>query len=395
MSITRRQFSAGACGCALLALAGRATAQGPSWLGARQLVEPGYAPAAETDEKGIWSLMDRAERDIRDSRFLIREREISAYIRDIICRLAGRHCPDVRAYLVRTPQFNASMAPNGMMQIWTGLLLRCRDEAQVAAVIGHELGHYLRRHSIERWRDVRTRANVSAFLGLGLRVAGGPGWVGAVTDVVLLASMFAFTREQEREADEIGLNLMADAGYAPAAVPEVWAQLIAELEKSTADRDRALLFATHPEPEERVAKMRELSKFRGAPAGDRGAERYRSRLEPIRALLVRDELALRQYGRSEFVFDQLLQDAPDDGLLWYAKGELYRLRAAPDDGPKALAAYRRALEAKDAPAESHRGIGLVELNAGARERARDALETYLKAKPGAVDAEALRSLLTP
>jgi len=394
MSMTRRRFGAGLCGCAFFALAGQAGAQARSWLEGRQFVEPGYRPPAQTDEKGIWSLLDRMEREIRDSRFLIRDRQLSDYVRDIICRLASRHCPDVRAYLVRTPHFNASMAPNGMMQIWTGLLLRCRDEAQLAAIVGHELGHYLRRHTIERWRDVRSKANVSAFLGLGLSVAGAPGWAGLLADAVLLASIFAFSREQEREADEIGLNLMADAGYAPAATPEVWDQLIAEFKKSTADRERAFLFATHPEPEERVVTMREHSSRRGAAAGERAVGRYRARLAPIRARLVGDELALRQYGRSEIVFDQLLGDAPNDGLLWYAKGELYRLRAEAGDGPKALAAYQRALEGEGAPPEVHRGIGLVELSSGARDRARDAFEAYFSRRPGAADADALRALVT-
>ena len=69
-----------------------------------------------------------------------------------------------QVHLVRTPLFNASMAPNGMMQVWTGLLLRVDDEAQLAAVLGHEFGHYLARHSTERLRDAKSRSAFGAFL---------------------------------------------------------------------------------------------------------------------------------------------------------------------------------------------------------------------------------------
>ena len=64
--------------------------------------------------------------------------------------------PTSGSTLVRTPYFNASMAPNGMMQVWSGLLLRVDNEAQLAAVLGHEIGHYLARHSVERLRDEGT-----------------------------------------------------------------------------------------------------------------------------------------------------------------------------------------------------------------------------------------------
>ena len=98
---------------------------------------PGRLPRPElsTDEGGLWGIMDREERNLRRSPFLIRDRKLNDYVQGIACRLAGDHCPDVRVYLVNTPLFNASMAPNGMMQVWSGLLLRVENEAQLAAVI--------------------------------------------------------------------------------------------------------------------------------------------------------------------------------------------------------------------------------------------------------------------
>jgi predicted Zn-dependent protease len=390
MTFPRRRFGCALCGLAAAVLARPLAAQVPAT--GRPFLLPGYRPAPESDEKGLWSLMDRAERDLRDSRFVVRDPALNAYVRDVVCRLAKDHCPDVRIYVVRTAQFNAGMAPNGMMEVWTGLLLRCGDEAQLAAILGHELGHYLRGHTVERWRDARNKSDVGTFLGLGLAVAG-LGLVGSLAQLALVASTFGFSRDQEREADEIGLDLMAKAGYAPSAAADVWEQLIAEYKAGTAERSRQLLFATHPEPEERMATLREAAMKAAATPGERHHGRYLERLAGVRAQMIADELALRQYGRSELVFQRLLAQWPDDGQLWFAKGEVYRLRAEAGDAERALAAYARALETPTAPPETLRGTMLVELKSGARDRARTAFDAYLKAKPGAADADALRMLL--
>ncbi|HXZ96437.1 MAG TPA: M48 family metalloprotease [Burkholderiales bacterium] len=391
MSLSRRQFGNGLC--ALTALMLTRTVWGvdapASW--SKDFIQPGYQPI-DDDENGLWAVMDHAENDIKASRFLVRDSEVNNYIHSIVCNLANQYCPDVRSYVLRTPHFNASMAPNGMMQVWTGLLLRCRDEAQIAAILGHETGHYLRQHTVQVWRNVRSKSNFSAFLGLALGAAG-VGILGSATDLALVASIYSFSRDQEREADEIGLHLMAKAGYAPSAAPEVWDQLLAEFKGSTAERDKSVLFATHPLPEERLATLKQQADALGGNNGARGKEAYNSKLAAIRPMLIADELALRQYGRSEIVFDRLLADSPNDGQLWYAKGELYRFRNGDGDAERALSAYARSLQSGNAPGEVHRSIMLEELRVGSRERAKEALDAYAKFKPDAADLEMLNSLL--
>jgi len=390
VNFSRRRFGCALCGLAFLAASGQVAAQAG---GRGSFLVPGYRPPPGSDEKGLWDLMRRAERQLKRSRFVVRDATLNAYLNEITCRLGQKHCPDLRLYVLRTPQFNASMAPNGMMQVWTGLLLRCNDEAQLAAIIGHEMGHYLRRHTIARWRDAREKADVGIFLGLGLAAAG-MGWAGDVANLALAASMFAFSRDQEREADEIGLELMRKAGYKTIAAAEVWEQLVAEFEASTAQRSQNLLFATHPQPEERLAKLRKAAEAINGGSGERGYERYRTKLSGVRMQIARDELALRQYGRSELVFDRLLAQSPEDGLLWYAKGEVYRLRADPEDPARAAAAYARALQASGAPPETYRSIMLVELKLGDRGRAQNAFDSYLRLRPDAADAGALRMILS-
>lgn len=384
----RRRFTAGLCACSAALLAA-ADARAAASL---EFVTPHYQPAPDSDERGLWAAVERTEREVKASRFTLRDPSLTSYVQEILCRLGRDHCQDVRSYVIRTPLFNASMAPNGMLQVWSGLLLRCRDEAQLAAIVGHELGHYLRRHTVQQWRDARTKADFGAFLSLGLAAAG-VGVLGSVTNLALVASVFAFSRDQEREADEIGLALMADAGYAPGAAAEVWEQLLTEQRASTAEGSKSTFFATHPDSAERLAALQALAAARAGGAEERGLERYRERLRSIRPMLVADELRLRQYGRSETVFDGLLARSGDDGLLWYAKGEIYRLRGDAGDLDRALAAYERARNAEAAPPELYRSIAMTAHRLNDRARAEQAFARYAELSPAASDLETLRNLL--
>lgn len=386
MNPSRRAFGARLCSCAafaLLAAPRRVFAQEP-----RSLVAPGYRPPPDTDERGLWGAMERAERELSRSRFVVRDPGLNRYVSEVLCRLSRDHCADIRTYVVRTPVFNATMAPNGMMQLWTGALLRCRDEAQLAAIVGHEYGHYLRRHSIELFRDARNKADISAFLSLGLAAAG-IGIAGTLANLALAASVFPFTRDQEREADELGQSLMVDAGYAPIAAAEVWEQLIGELKASTADQTNDVFFASHPAPDERLATLKAAARS----AGERYRSRYRDSTSSVRPMLIRDELRLRQYGRSDKLFDLLLADDPSDADLWFAKGEVARLRGNAGDAHRARDAYLSSVRTGSAPPEVYRALVQVELAAGQREDASRWLDRYLEARPDASDREALRALV--
>ena len=160
----RRQLLSFGCACCFSggSLASTLASTSPpdgSWTAPGRLVRPDSA----SDEGGLWALMDREETRTRRSPFIVREAALRAYLVELACRLAGDHCQDLRVYTVRNPWFNAMMAPNGMMQVWTGLLLRVENEAQLAAVLGHEIGHYVQRHSLARLQDAKSR---SAFMAL-------------------------------------------------------------------------------------------------------------------------------------------------------------------------------------------------------------------------------------
>ena len=123
---------------------------------AQPLNVPPYAGVYEpqgVDERGQWMLADETERGMRDSHLVIRDAALDAYVRGVFCRTVGEdRCRSVRIYILRIPIFNASMYPNGMMTVWSGLLLRSRNEAELAAVLAHEFAHFERRHTLQAFR---------------------------------------------------------------------------------------------------------------------------------------------------------------------------------------------------------------------------------------------------
>jgi beta-barrel assembly-enhancing protease len=256
---TRRAFLAGVGCCAagtMLPLHSALAALDPMKL--QPAFKPGYKPL-ENDERGLWQQMEKLESDMRASNLVMRDSALNSYINDLGCKISADYCRDTRIYVLRTPYFNASMAPNGMMLIWSGLLLRYRNEAQLASVMGHEIGHYTRQHSLQRHRDVRDKASLMTFLAAPLAIVGGAG-ASQLGQLIVLSSIFANSREQEREADSIGLLALEKHGYPPEEASRVWQQLINERDASFKARKRKapsedLIFATHPQSADRMEAL--------------------------------------------------------------------------------------------------------------------------------------------
>ena len=330
-------------------------------------------------------MMDREEVRMRRSPFAIRDQQLREYLQGITCRLAGEHCPDVRVYLFQTPLFNANMAPNGMMQVWTGLMLRVDNEAQIATVLGHEIGHYLQRHSLERLRDVKSRSAFGQFMGLF-------GAVGAIGQFAVLASAFAYSRDQEREADEIGVTLMRRAGYDLAEASKVWENLFLEI-KARPNYENAMIpmFATHPGVEERQETLKKLAE--AAPGGVTGEEAWREKIKPFRREWLADEVKRGQHEESIALLTRMIARPPTQAEVVFARGEVYRLRAKDNDLDAAFIDYQTAVTIGGEPPETHRGLAMIYRTRKQIPEARASFERYMQAAPNAPDLLMIKSYL--
>ncbi len=356
-------------------------------------IKPGEKPAPESDEGGLWMVMDRIEQNLKTSGRVETDPALNAYVRRIICKLEPDFCGDIRIYIVKTPYFNAMMAPNGFMEIWTGLMLRAQNEAQLAYVLGHEIGHYQQRHSLERWRAIRNTTTALAFLQIAASAAGA-GDAGDMATFAGIFSLLAYNRDQERESDDIGFDLMADAGYDAHEAAKIWEALIEE-RKAADQPEKFILFSTHPTSSERVETLREMADVLTSHGihGNSYQSEYLDAIRPFRGKWLKDELRKRDYAASEVVLKHLLITADNPGELYFYQGELYRMRAQEGDLEKAIASYQRALSCDHYPPAVLRSLGLLFWKTRKFEDAQKSFHNYLVMDPAAPDVEMIKSYL--
>ncbi len=356
-------------------------------------VRPGQTPELESDEAGLWMHMDKIEKKLKHSDRIETDADLNQYVRDIVAKLKPELADDLRIYIVRTPHFNASMAPNGFMQLWTGALLRCENEAQLAYIIGHEIGHYQKRHSLQQWRVMRNTSSTLAFVSLATAVAG-VGFVGDVASLVAVAGVFAYSRDQEREADQIGFDLMVKAGYDPLEAVKIWQQMEKEREAAR-DKKQFILFATHPKAEERIETLKTLAQQLTGTSGELDGFKtpYTAATATFRPQWLRDELRKRKYNASEVVLNNLLESGADPAQMCFFQGELHRLRAEEHDLKKSVDCYAKAIAHENTPAVAHRSMGLLQWKLGQKDDAVRCFKNYLEAAPDASDLDMIKAYI--
>jgi predicted Zn-dependent protease len=360
-----------------------------------QADRPASAPIQPEDkiERGLWLRAEDLERELKGSPFVMRDERLNKYVRDVFCRTVPDHCSSVRIYILRSPEVNAATMPNGVMLVFSGLLLRLQNEAQLAAILGHEFTHFSNHHALRIHRDLKTKANAATVLSV-IPVPG-LGAVAAISlaQIALIGSAYTFSREMEREADAGSVPLLARAGYDPIEAHKFWAQIRAEADATAAARNTQSrkdkgggIFATHPGSAERLDNLKQLA------AGQQvGPDPVVARNAYYNALIdhlpdfVDDQIKLNDLGGTDLLLTQLAGVAGWTPALLFARGELYRARGTPGDLAKAAGFYREAVASPTAPNEAWRGLGLALLRSGQENEARSALKAYLERRPDAKD----------
>ena len=184
---------------------------------------------------------------------VVRDAEINRYINvlgDSIARLTARGQElDFQFFVVNYREVNAFAVPGGFIYINRGLIERAQNMSQLAGVLGHEIGHVVRRHSIEQMQKANN-ANMGVTLACILTRICESQAVGALIQVGGTAAFAKFSRDDEREADAEAIQNVVRAGIHPAGIPEMFRILINERSRSPGGVDA--WFATHPLEEERV-----------------------------------------------------------------------------------------------------------------------------------------------
>jgi len=364
---------------------------------------PPYAGAYQpkgVDEMGLWREDDEGERALANSPILIRDEALNSYVRNVLCSAVGAdRCNATRIYILRVPIFNASMSPNGTMRIFSGLFLRARSEAELAAVLGHEFGHFEQRHSLAQFKAHRSGTDLLSWAAV-LAAMGNTYQSYSNFDSLQLSvygRLSRFGRDQEREADLLSIGYLNQSSLRPQAASTLWQNVMGEVEASATARglrkpsfEKVAFFATHPPEGERANTLATLAVADGAQRDD-GADRYMKAMASWLPSFLDDQVKLNDFGASEHIINALAErgwSAP----LWLARGDLYRARGNPRDLVQATEFYGKAVESDPLLAEGYRGLGLSLIKTGRRTEGQAALRQYLQLKPNASDASAIRML---
>lgn len=166
---------------------------------------------------------------------LINDTETEELLTEIVAPLASAaNIPDgrLRVHIINSDDFNAFVMGGEDVYVYTGLLTQIKNPSALQAVIAHELGHTLGGHMTQMSARVSaemTRTMLIQALGIGLMVAGGDPSLGAGvlagSGGIAQQSMLAFTRDEERIADDMGVQLMIDADLDPNGFIDVFRQM--------------------------------------------------------------------------------------------------------------------------------------------------------------------------
>ena len=257
----------------------------------------------------MWQQMERVEEEIAGSNLLIKDPQLTAYLGDLIGRVGGPAARDMRIYLARIPEFNADHVPDRLHgRSSPGCCCGCATRRSWPASSRTKAAHFLRKHQIRQWRDMRRKTDIFSILAMGAGVAGGAAGVyaGDLVQLAQLGTILSLLQIQPRRWRPRPMRWASGCSPRPAidpmAMSETWEQLIGELDLSRrispqAARPRYFaLFDTHPSPEARMADLK-ISAARGD--GSRAGPMTMAATRYLAAIAPHPPDAARRPGQAE------------------------------------------------------------------------------------------------
>lgn len=322
----------------------------------------------------------------------LQDKSLNEYVRGVGQSMARRthraHMP-YSFQAVNATYVNAYAFPGGSIACTRGILLALENEAELAALLGHELGHVNARHTAQQMsKGTLTNVLVGGVSAVAGVVAGGLGQVaGAVGNIGAGALLASYSRDNEREADALGMEYMVKAGYSPKGMAGLM-EMLQGLSKSKPGAIE-MMFSTHPMSDERYQTAVETAQVQYASSQmlPLHRERYMDHTARLRAMkgAIEDlqkgeqEMAAKKFGQAEVHYRSALKHAPDDyaGLVMMATCQI--IQEKPGEGIR----YSEAAKAVyPQEAQAYHLSGFAKIQTNDFEGAHKDFSTYEKLLPG-------------
>jgi predicted Zn-dependent protease len=222
----------------------------------------------------------QAQREVRRRTPQLTDATVNMYVARIGRQLAAHARGEPYPYsfsVANYREINAFALPGGPVWVNRGALAASGDESQFAAVLAHEIAHVALRHSAQQLSNVMVTNLGLSLLGALLGNSGGATTAGIAARYVASGAFLKFSRDDEREADRVGAQIMARAGWDPHGMIDVMQMIRAHERRDPSSVD--VFFSNHPSPRDRVALLR-----RTVPHG-RSGRRDSAQFQAIRARL--------------------------------------------------------------------------------------------------------------
>lgn len=346
------------------------------------------------DEKEIWDRADRFENRLATQEFVISSGPLNDYLLDVLKKLIAarslsKELIEPRIYILETAETNAFVIPNGAVYVTSSLITRMDNDAQVATLLSHELVHFIHRHSLLRSRK---QQNAQRWGGLmNILVAAGTGVASSgVGDSLQLSMLGSYSREQEREADIEGLQLMVDAGYNPHSAPA----LFTLLRDRTIDKEQSS-FSSHPKLNERLASYKELLSSNYIDVtGDENSAPLLRLVKPLSYEVTMKEIDVGYYAAARKSLDIIKSRYGENGHTIYLEYELQKQDTDSTVGKVELdELLLESVIDGSAPYNAYREAGFLYRSRDDQTNASSMFRKYLDLKPDASDALIIRGFI--
>lgn len=340
------------------------------------------------EEHMLWRRAQKEQDIIAGSGVLYQDAEIENYLNRIVARLQkNSRSPDIpfQIKVVNDPDLNAFAFPNGAIYIHTGILARMDNEAQLAALLAHEMAHCTHRHSLRVQRNIQNRTQ--SRVATSRKIAPVPGIA------IPIASISRYTRELETEADRVGLDLMVKSNYDPREVLSLFELMKQEIESEGIEE--SYFFGSHPNVRQRIRNVNHwlAEQKRGRITGVKNTDIFQSRISRLVLDNARLDLRRGRFLVAQRTVEKFLILKPDDARAYFLLGEILRQQGRQDDAAAAIKYYERSISLNPSYPEPRKAMGLIHYKGGEKRLAKKYFESCLLLSPDTIDRAYIQEYL--